>query len=95
MLCVLVTLQSHSGFPAMIFPSKSHIPFIFWNIEEINIYYAITYWGSSVASDSHRSPESFVLPKEMYGKFGIASTICSLIETGYPGVLQIRKNCLA
>jgi len=40
-----------------------------------------------VASDSHRSRESFVLPEEMYGKFGIASTICSLIETGYPGVL--------
>jgi len=40
--------------------------------------------------DSHRSQKSFVLPDNMWGKFGIASTICSLIETSYPGALYYK-----
>jgi len=48
--------------------------------------------GGSVASDTHRSRERFVLPEEIYGKFSIASTICSLIETSYPESLYYNTE---
>ena len=65
--------------------------------QELNFLYFLRYCGNlhlggSVASDSHRSGESFVLPKEVYGKFGIASTICSLVETSYPEALYYNTE---
>jgi len=71
--------------------------------QELNFLYFLTYCGNlhllpnnsvggSVASDSHRSGERFVLPKQMYGKFGIASTICSLVETSYPEALYCNTE---
>lgn len=57
--------------------------FIFRNIEEFYIYCTMPEWRQCGNPDT--SQDSLVLLKRMYGKFGMASAICSGRETSDAG----------